>query len=380
MTGRWVLTFAQSFTWPLVFGALAWLAGTPPSWWTVVNLLCWFPLMLASIAIHELGHVAVARLVGLEVRRVQLGVGRRLGVLHVGTVEIEVASLPFLGRTFPGGQGITRWRLAPMLVAGPGASLLLAVGLAQVGPSEASLHEPWGVLAVAAGFNGFLAILNGLPWSRGLLRSDGLQLLMLPTLTDEQLAEYALLPLLADFERALGDDDIERAATVVTRMQALKPGAWSVSCSAATVELLRERFDEAARLFESLVGTATSPSHRALALNNLAWTWFMLRDDAHRAAALDASKEALAASPREPGFMNTRGAVLFWSGDAEGAIPLLEAAWLLTSGPAFRGSGAALLTMAWVSKGDRVRASQWLGRVSLRRDSRLRREAEAALS
>jgi tetratricopeptide (TPR) repeat protein len=378
MTGRWLFTLAQGFLFPLVFGTLEWAAGTPLSWWTVVNLVCWLPVMVLSIGVHEAGHTLVARLVGLEVRRVQIGIGRRLALLRLGSIEVEVSSLPFLGRTFPGGAAITRWRLALVLLAGPASSMLLAVALWKAASGEVSLHHPFGVIGVAAGLNGFLALLNALPWSRGVLRSDGLQVLMLPTLNTEQLAEYGLTPLLGDFERALGEDDVDLAARAVSAMQAQAPDVWVVRFSVATVALMREHYGEAARALEPLLGTAPGPTHRLMVLNNLAWTRFLLRDESQRDAALEASKEVLGTAPREPAFMSTRGAVLMWNGEFDAAIPLLEAAWLLTSAPAFRGNTAAVLTMAWARKGDATRAREWFERVSLRPESSLRREAEIA--
>lgn len=363
MRGRYVIALLQISTVPLVFAGLGVLGGNETlSGWTLLNLLLWPPMTLASIAFHEAGHAVAALLVGLQVGRIELGIGRRLGRWTRGGVKLVLSTLPFGGRTFVGGKNLTRPRLAAVVIAGPLASAALAaLAFAASRPGGFSVNRDFAIIELAAPFNGWLTLLNLLPWSAGLYRSDGLLLLKLPFEPESTFRDSGAIPSLIEFTDAVAEGDLERASTAIGEAKAIAPAARSVRYSEATLDLLLAKFDEArAELVSLLADPESLPAERLPTVSNIAWANFSLRRPELIEEADRYSHEALSGARNEPAFLSTRGAVLFWKGDHHAAVELLDRAWFLNSSPAMRGYNSALLALTWAAIGDGHRANEWL--------------------
>ena len=66
-----------------------------------MSYLIVFLIVGVLIFVHELGHYAAARAVGIPVKRVSLGVGRPLFSVRLGSTEYRVSMLPFGGYVLP---------------------------------------------------------------------------------------------------------------------------------------------------------------------------------------------------------------------------------------------------------------------------------------
>jgi hypothetical protein len=98
-------------------------------------ILFWMPLM----ALHEAGHAAVARLLGWYVGKIVLGMGPELGRFRLGDADVEVRLVPVEGfvQCVPTNLRWPRLKSALIYFAGPGADLLVALGiLLAVGPGR----------------------------------------------------------------------------------------------------------------------------------------------------------------------------------------------------------------------------------------------------
>jgi hypothetical protein len=110
-------------------------------------LLFWILLLV----VHEAGHAVVAALLGWHVARVVLGMGRRVGMFHVGRVPVEVRLFLMEGFVQPVPTNLRFPRLKSALIyfAGPGFELLvLAVLVLVIGPAQLLTRtEDIGMLA-----------------------------------------------------------------------------------------------------------------------------------------------------------------------------------------------------------------------------------------
>lgn len=96
---------------------------------------------------------------------------------------------------------------------------------------------------------------------------------------------------------------------------------------------------EAFALTESLVKRELAPGPRAL--NVRAWTCYVRYDDALRAEADEASKEALKLDPNNASLLDTRGHVALWHGRLTEEEDVLTRAYNTKHAGATRGSAAA---------------------------------------
>ena len=83
----------------------------------------WAPLLF----IHEFGHALMARILGWEVKRVVLGVGKIMMVGRLFNAPVEVRSIPLEGfvQIAPKTLELARFKHALIYFAGPGLELLV---------------------------------------------------------------------------------------------------------------------------------------------------------------------------------------------------------------------------------------------------------------
>lgn len=116
----------------------------------VFMLLSWFPL----IALHELGHAAVARLVGWRVDAIVIGFGVEALRFRLLGVPCTLKAYPLGGYVVPGPRSTAGIRLRSALVyaAGPGVELLLvgAIALALGPDALLSRSDAIGTIALQA--------------------------------------------------------------------------------------------------------------------------------------------------------------------------------------------------------------------------------------
>ncbi len=384
------------FTPPILLLEIALLRRQPLSAWVLVNGAV-FPLLLAlSIVLHEAGHALAARLLGLEVPRIELGQGRRLRKWRWGRTTLALNSLPSTGVTYIAGGGVrgVRGRLWLTIAAGPLVTAALW-GAALHGGSPPSVGEAlfptsaftrglaaWEMLAFV---NGWLLAFNLVPlptlkWLP-LGKNDGARLLTVPFAPRRELDVMAVSAATFEAEDLRCSGDLPGALRVLKAALLQSPGSWIIRNSLAIVQLQQGELDAARTSFlELLAQEPPAPQLRELMRNNLAWADFRIRRDELRAEADTHSAAALARFPRAPAFMGTRGAVLVWLGRAAEAAPLLERAYAMNSEPLNRALNACCLVLAAASQGRLEAAQRWLARARENDSgSELLPEAEAAV-
>jgi hypothetical protein len=381
---------------PVGLIALAYLSGTRPGAWALLNVLTFPLLILVVIVTHEAGHALAGRALGLSVPRVEVGMGPRVGRWRWRRTTIQLNTFPTGGMTHLSATRETglRWRLWLATAAGPAVTASL-LGVAWLVPPSLTLKRvllqpevvatrpaPRELLAFYA-----ILILVGNLWPLDLRRragrwNDGRQLLLLPFQRTERLREAALTTGAILEAEELGErQDLDGAQRVLEEALHRVPGSWPVLNSLAIVTLDRGRLAEARTMFLDLLAReAPLPAFGCLLSNNLAWVDFRIRDPDLRAEADEHSATAAANLKDQPAVMGTRGAVLVWLGRSREALPLLERAYLLSSRPESRALNACCLAWGLGSLGRHDEGRRWLERARANHaSSPLLGDAEAAL-
>ncbi len=110
-----------------------------------INLVAFVFVIGVIIFIHELGHFAAARMLGIRVRTFSVGMGPQLWGIHRGGTHYRLAAIPLGGyvafsgidRENPTGDGgdfiaRPRWQRMIVLLAGPAANVVLSVALVAI--------------------------------------------------------------------------------------------------------------------------------------------------------------------------------------------------------------------------------------------------------
>lgn len=158
-------------------------------------LVSWAVLLVA----HELGHAAMARMLGMRVTLISLGFGRvRARAIWFG-IPVEFRTVPLSGFVLPKHRDLIAPRLKQFLVfaAGPGIELLLVAVLAGVFGTDNLLQRTpdAGIIAVqsfcVAGLLGIVLNLLPIPHQTesGTAWSDGLGMILCWRLPEEWFRE-----------------------------------------------------------------------------------------------------------------------------------------------------------------------------------------------
>ncbi|MDR3637133.1 MAG: hypothetical protein P4L84_25240 [Isosphaeraceae bacterium] len=180
---------------------------------TVIALLLVYPVLYASVLLHELGHVVTGHMAGFTVTSFGVGTARPLWVFRVAGLRVYFAVVrPFVGLT---------WAFMPQLFPSKGRLVAFAAGGILANASAVAVALlcwgllPWGgaIWIATAAINGFLAVFSLVPLKpqtgKAPVRTDGT--LILQALRSESFA--APPPLTIQTERAfrglwsaIGDD------------------------------------------------------------------------------------------------------------------------------------------------------------------------------
>lgn len=273
-------------------------------WWTFALLV---PVSGVMVAAHEAAHAVVARLLGMDVPLIRVGVGSTLATTAIGRTRVQWSMIPIAGFTLPlvRSPRLVRARLALVILAGPLASGAQALLAARWTTESVPGHALQSLLVGT----GLMGLANLLPMRlRGSTPggSDGWLLLHLPRLThDELLASNEASRVMASIETGALEPEPASLADLPEDAPGERLGI------AALTPLLAERWAEAIALLRS----AASRPHRraedhALTRNNLAWALVMSGDPGVLAEADEASAAAIDVLPWQPAVRNTRGVVL----------------------------------------------------------------------
>ena len=236
---------------------------------SVLFMLLAMPVLLV---LHELGHAAVAALLGWKICRIVIGYGRPLLSLKLGGVPTEIRLLPIGGHVLPAPLRLRRPRLENVLIyaAGPGAELVLVLLLAAVVGVERLLTPTTDLAVIAVQSIALLVAIDlftnlvpiPMESESGTVWNDGLGIVMSPFLPRWHFQRAATLPWVL---RADQSSEAEARAQVFEEGVAGQPDNpfMRLHLADALVELDPERAEDERR---RALGSGELPEDLAAAL------------------------------------------------------------------------------------------------------------------
>jgi len=328
----------------------------------------------ARVAIHELGHALVGKLVGSRNITVVVGSGPRRRSVRLLGIRIDLHRYPTSGgRTVQLGPPSSRfrWREAAVLGAGSGANLASAA-LAMVLAYCVASSESWSaqlVLGMLTGFavsSAWLGIFNLIPLkgrNDSDLATDGLKLLCLvrrpaPLAQEDEALVTSYVQL-----RAGSYDELAETALAAARTSSRPSYFWSLGIHAlsrahghrAAVDCYLSHVDEIvqAAAQDELGG------ERSLAWikGTVAWSALQSGDPALFALASEFSGSAVENAPDGAELQATRGAWLVAAGQPEAGVALLEGSVRAIADSLDKADFCGVLARGLVASGDTNRAA-----------------------
>jgi uncharacterized tellurite resistance protein B-like protein len=298
-----------------------------------VNVLFMLVLLPIVVLLHELGHVASARLVGVRSNTIVLGTGKHVRLLRLGKVRILVTDKLRFGCTslseFP--RRRTKPRLALIYSGGILAHLLIIGMTFAIRGGNMTIFPPNGI-DIAWSFsasNAYVLVLAllPLPWRIGDSRvpSDGLRLIMLPFMNQKKLAELKLSTYGTKVIEKLLDGKIETAQQDLERLVEQHPETSQLRLLLTRIYTQRLKFDKALKNLRELIERDKKAEKDPVILNLLSWN-LLLTDMSTNLA--EAEKYAARAYKLQidPGITNTVALIRMLKGESEQAETLLKIA------------------------------------------------------
>jgi hypothetical protein len=287
--------------------------------WGVIAALVFLMGFPTALVVHELGHAVAARAVGYRVRQVDLGIGREMTRLKVGTVPVVIRSLPVAGKVLFGGgpRRGARGRLMIAIAAGPLASAAVAaVGWAVPVPAVSAGLVTAGVLGCVTSLwpRKQIAAL-GLP-------TDGYQIITTARASKAQIdANVAVLWALEAAELGAAGRSAEAERRIDEGLGQC-PGDEMLSVVRAGILADARPADGLAANRALADPLPQHPQLRTSVLNGIAWCALLLWDPDLLAEADRASAEAFELAPDNVAVCDTRGLALIRTGRAEEGLEL----------------------------------------------------------
>ena len=333
-------------------------------------LVAFFPPL---IVVHELAHASVAKLIGLSVPLIRIGAGREILRFRAAGTWVHVNLVPTHGLTMISARTTAglRKKTAVALAAGPGVNVALALICWAVIGSEVFRPPGDPQSVVASGFffaNLWLAAINLFPFTGrtrfGGLPSDGLHLLRLSSMEDQDLEDNLVVESAVNGQELMFDGRWKEAAAVYDEALARWPDNFTLRFDRATVYLETGRFREARAILSNYLDPDALPEPQLLPMvqNNFAYAVALdpAASDSDRAEALALVSEAIKTAPAAAALVGTLGSLRVRVGDVDEGLQLLERAHRGATESRSRGTTALWMALGEAMRGDAMAAEDWL--------------------
>ncbi len=327
-------------------------------------VLCMTPLVI----IHELMHAGMAKLVGLRVFGIVIGIGKSIWAGKLLGMDWIINILPIAGITGVGARPVSHIRLKLLLVylAGPASHVVMALGFSilwLIVPSWILAHRLFGPLVIA---NTLLAVVSLFPYkastTAGMQGTDGWQLLHVPFLNQNELTKRYIGCFAGEAMQSYAANDFDGAQKWVDKALALDNNSGVARNILGIIQMARGEHRASRETFLQLreMEVAREPGLHYILLNNIAYLDALLRDPALLPEADQLSTEALKHLPWVPAVVGTRGTVLVELGQFDEGIALLKKSMSLHADKQGKALNACHVAIGELQRGDPAAARKYL--------------------
>jgi tetratricopeptide (TPR) repeat protein len=329
---------ARSFLWDLVIivGCGVFIYALSPSSSTAkavvlhMNLILLF--LIPLIIIHEMTHAGVAKLVGLRVFGIMIGVGKTIWSGRLLGTDWTINALPIGGITLVGTRPVAliRPKLFLIYLAGPASHVIMAAGFFLWQQTLAISAFGYQVLMSLVLANIVLAVTNLVPFkislTTGMQGTDGWHLLRVPFLNQGELTKRYVGYFAGEALQAYTTNDLGAARKWVDQAFSFDRNSGIARNILGILQMAGGEHQASRETFLQILETeeAKEPGLHYILLNNVAYLDALLRDAALLPEADDYSSQAFQHLPWVPAVIGTRGTVLIELGQIEDGIALLK--------------------------------------------------------
>jgi hypothetical protein len=288
--------------------------------------------LIPLIVIHELTHAGVAKLVGLRVFGIMIGIGKTIWSGKLLGTDWTINLLPLGGITLVGTRPVAfiRPKLFLIYLAGPASHVIMAAGFFLWQQTLSIFTFGYQVLMSLVLANIVLAVTNLVPFkislATGMQGTDGWHLLRVPFLNQAELTRRYVGYFAGEALQAYATNDLAAARKWVDRAFALDRNSGIARNILGILQMAAGEHQASRQTFLHVLETeeAKEPGLHYILLNNVAYLDALLRDAALLPEADDYSSQALQHLPWIPAVIGTRGTVLVELGQFEAGIVLLK--------------------------------------------------------
>ena len=331
-----------------------------------VSLIVLF--MLPLILMHELAHAGVAKLTGLRVFGIVIGVGRMIWSGKLFGMQWTVNSLPIGGITAVGARPVPgiRAKLFLVYLAGPASHIVLAYFahiISRLLPAASFGQRTLGALVFA---NILLALFNLFPRklsiTTGAQGTDGWHLLRVPFLKEHELTKLHVGYFAGEALLAYAENDFNKSEGWVDQALALDGNSAVARNVLGIIQMARGEYSASRETFLGLLETedGREPALHYILLNNVAYLNTLMGDPALLPEADQYSAEALKHLPWVAPVIGTRGTVLVELGQIEEGIALLTKAMSLHPDKQGKALNACHIALGEFRRGEAAEAHKYL--------------------
>lgn len=331
-----------------------------------VSLVVLFVLPL--ILMHELAHAGAAKLTGLRVFGIMVGIGRTVWSGELFGMQWTFNWLPIGGVTFVGARPVPdiRSKLFLVYLAGPASHLLLAYPahlMAGMFPAFSFAHRSLDALVLA---NLLMAALNLFPRKLSLMTgvqgTDGWHLLRVPFLKQTELTRLHVGYFVGEALLAYRGNDFKGARGWVDQALALDAHSAIARNVLGIILMADGEYPASRQTFLQLLETedGKQPALRYILLNNVAYLNILMGDPALLPEADGYSAEALKHLPWVPPVIGTRGAVLIELGQVGEGVSLLKKSMSLHPDKQGKALNACHIALGEFRRGETIEAHKYL--------------------
>ncbi|HEY5729958.1 MAG TPA: site-2 protease family protein [Anaerolineales bacterium] len=330
-----------------------------------ISLILLFQVPL--ILMHELAHATVAKLTGLRVFGIVIGIGKRIWSGELFGMQWMINALPLGGITSVGARPVPhiRWKLFLVYLAGPASHLLLAFAAFLLSWSfslSAFGHRVLGLLVFS---NILLAVFNLFPRKIsimiGMQGTDGWHLMRVPFLKQDELTKLHVGYFAGEALLAYSRNDFETAKRWLEQALIVDGNSAIARNVLGVIQMAHEEYLVSRETFLQLLQTeeGKAPALHYILLNNVAYLNALLGDPSLLPEADQYSAEALKHLPWMPPVIGTRGTVLVELGQIEEGIALLTKAMSLHTDKHGKALNACHIALGEFRRGDAVTAHKY---------------------
>lgn len=332
----------------------------------LISLIVLF--MLPLILMHELAHAGAAKLTGLRVFGIVIGVGKTVWSGKLFGMQWMVNSLPIGGITSVGAKPVPniRWKLFLVYLAGPASHFILAYIahlLARMLPAGSFGGRFLTALVFA---NILLALANLFPRkvsiTTGVQGTDGWHLLRVPFLKEQELTKLHVGYFAAEALLAYTESDFDTARSWVEQALAHDGNSPIARNVLGMLQMALGEYPASRQTFLQLLETeeAKEPALHYILLNNVAYLNALMGDPALLPEADQYSAEALKHLPWVAPVIGTRGTVLVELGQIEEGVAMLKKSMSLHPDKQGKALNACHIALGDYRRGEAAEAHKYL--------------------